>query len=135
MAVSAVITSSGQKTIKQWVCFCAPESMCGFMCQNMTVGVCTSSRECITLHILAGVREKQCSVVVTLIFSLSNYQGPFAGNPPHHHLVVFHSSPMDRTQHDLQLLRWPDTMSLRRLMNNQEPTMLYKIRDKAEWLD
>lgn len=98
-----------------------------------TVGL--SRRECIILHISAVVREKQCSVAVTLIFSLSNYQGSFACSPPHHHLVLFHSSPMDYTQHDSQLLWWSDTMSLRQLMNDQEPTKLYKVGDKAEWLD
>lgn len=117
------------------MCFCDSESMCVVsVClewKDMTVGVCT----CIILHILAGVRVKQCSAAVTLIFCRSNYQGSFAGNPPPHHLVVFHSSPMDHTQQDLQLLRWPGTLSLRQLMNNQEPTKLYKVRDKAEWLD
>lgn len=49
-------------------------------------------------------RERESGEAVALIFSLSNYQGSFAGSPPHHRLVVFHSSPMDRTQHDLQLL-------------------------------
>lgn len=40
---------------------------------------------------------------------------------------------MDCTQHDLQLLQLSDTVSLRQLMNSQEPTVLYKVGDKAEW--
>lgn len=66
VAVSATITWCGLKTINQWV----QVHVCGFMCLDMTVSVCTSGQGCIILHILAGVREKRCSVAVTLIFSL-----------------------------------------------------------------
>lgn len=98
--------------------------LCGFMCRDMAAGV----PECLAVHILPDVRENQCTVAS---FSLSNYQASFAHSPHHHHLVLFHSSPMDCTQLDLQLLQWPDAMCL---MNNQEPGIHYKVGDKAELL-
>lgn len=95
MAISAGTSCSGQKTVSQWV-----EGACVVTVDNrykqemMYRPAYFSCRE----------RERRCSVAVALVFSLSNDQGSFAGSPPHRRLVVFHSSPMDRTQRDLQLL-------------------------------
>lgn len=66
---------------------------------------------------------------------LSHDQDSFSGNPFPHNLFMSQSSPMDRTQRDLQLPWWPDTMSLRWLVHNQEPAKPYKVSNKAERLD